>query len=207
MSEFQSAQRDPEPLQPETFFTHKGKPTSFSVLDFWVWMASDVLNNTLRGMVAEYIVSQATGACAPVRIEWNPVDITMRCPPKRIKIEVKSAAYLQSWHQNRPSAISFNIAKKRPWDLETNQYGKTRVRSADVYVFCLLTPKDGRTVNPLELTQWEFYILPKRTLNSSLGDQKTVSLSRLKDLGAVALDYDQIRNAVLEAYYDGRKNT
>ena len=204
MSEFQSVQHDPEPLQPETFFTHKGKPNPFSVLDFWVWMASDVLNNTLRGIVAEYIVSQATGACAPVRVEWDPVDITT---PEGIKIEVKSAAYLQSWHQDRPSAISFRIAKTLPWDPKTNQYGKTRIRSADVYVFCLLAHLDGQTVNPLELTQWEFYILPTNTLDSSLGNQKTVSLSRLKELGAVALGYDQIRNAVLKAYDDGLKNT
>ena len=171
MSEFQSNYREPEPLKPETLFTQKGQPTSFSVLDFWVWMASDVLNNTLRGTIAEYIVSQALEACTPVRVEWDTVDITT---PEGIKIEVKSAAYLQSWPQKRPSAISFNIAKKRPWDPETNQYGETQVRSADVYVFCLLTPKDGRTVNPLELTQWEFYILPTSTLDSSLGNQKTV---------------------------------
>lgn len=206
MSEFHPVQRDPEPLRPETFFTHKGKPTPFSVLDFWVWMASDVLNNTLRGIVAEYIVSQATGACAPVRVEWDPVDITMP-EGEGIKIEVKSAAYLQSWHQDRPSAISFRIAKTYPWDWKTNQYGETQIRSADVYVFCVLAHLDDRTIDPLELTQWEFYILPTSTLDTTLGDQKTVSLSRLKDLGAVALGYDQIRNAVLEAYGDRRKNT
>ena len=204
MGEFQSAQRDPEPLKPETCFTHKGQPTSFSVLDFWVWAASDVLNNILRGTVAEYIVSQATRACAPVRVEWDPVDITT---PERIKIEVKSAAYLQSWHQDRPSAISFGIAKTYPWDPKINQYGETRVRSADVYVFCVLAHLDDQTINPLELTQWEFYILPTSTLDSTLGDQKTVSLSRLKKLGAVALGYDQIRNAILKAYGDRRKNT
>ena len=204
MSEFQSAQRDPEPLKPETLFTQKGQPTSFSVLDFWVWMASDVLNNTLRGTIAEYIVSQAMEACTPVRVEWNTVDITT---PKGIKIEVKSSAYLQSWHQNRPSEISFGIAKTYPWDWETNQYGETQVRSADVYVFCVLAHLDGQTVNPLELTQWEFYILPTSTLDSSLGNQKTVSLSRLKKLGTAALGYDQIRNAVLKAYGDGRNNT
>ena len=204
MSEFQSVQHDPEPLQPETYFTHKGKNTCFSILDFWVWMASDVLNNTLRGMVAEYIVSQALEACTPVRVEWDPVDITT---PEGIKIEVKSAAYLQSWHQDQPSAISFRIAKTLPWDPKTNQYGEKQVRNADVYVFCVLAHLDDQTINPLELTQWEFYILPTSTLDSSLGDQKTVSLSRLKDLGAVALSYDQIRNAVLEAYGEGRKNT
>ena len=204
MSEFQSAQLEPKPLQPETFFTHRNKPTSFSVLDFWVWMASDVLNNTLRGIVAEYIVSQAMEACTPVRVEWDTVDITT---PEGIKIEVKSSAYLQSWHQDRPSAISFGIAKTYPWDWKTNQHGETQVRSADVYVFCVLAHLDGQTVNPLELTQWEFYILPTSTLDSFLGNQKTVSLSRLKDLGAVALNYDQIRNAVLKAYDDGLKNT
>ena len=204
MSEFQSSYREPEPLKPETLFTQKGQPTSFSVLDFWVWMASDVLNNTLRGTIAEYIVSQAMEACTPVRVEWDTVDITT---PKGIKIEVKSSAYLQSWHQNRPSAISFRIAKTYPWDWKTNQYGETQIRSADVYVFCVLAHLDSQTVNPLELTQWEFYILPTSTLDSSLGNQKTVSLSRLKDLGAVALGYDQIRNAVLEAYDSGRKNT
>ncbi len=202
MSEFQSSYREPEPLKPETLFAQKGQPTSFSVLDFWVWMASDVLNNTLRGMVAEYIVSQAMEACTPVRVEWDTVDITT---PEGLKIEVKSSAYLQSWHQNRPSAISFGIAKTYPWDWKTNQYGETQIRSADVYVFCVLAHLDGQTVNPLELTQWEFYILPTSTLDSSLGNQKTVSLSRLKDLGAVALGYDQIRNAVLKACNDGQK--
>ncbi len=204
MSEFHPVQCKPKPLQPKTFFTHKGEPDSFSVLDFWIWAASDILNNTLRGMVAEYIVGQATEACAPVRVEWAPVDITT---PEGIKIEVKSAAYLQSWSQKRPSAISFRIAKTRPWDRKTNQYEKTRVRSADVYVFCVLTHRDGRTIKPLELTQWKFYVLPTSTLDSTLGDQKTVSLSRLKKLGAVALGYDQIRNAILKAYGDGRKNT
>lgn len=204
MSEFHPVQRKPEPLPPETPFTYKDKPTSFSIQDFWVWMASDVLNNTLRGTVAEYIVSQATEASAPVRVEWDTVDITT---PEGIKIEVKSAAYLQSWHQDRPSAISFGIAKTYPWDWEKNQYGETQVRSADVYVFCVLAHLNGQTVKPLDLTQWKFYVLPTRTLDTSLGDQKTVSLSRLKELGAEPLDYDQIRNAVLKAYSDGQKNT
>ena len=202
MSAFQPVQGEPKPLPPETFFTYEGQPTSFSVLDFWVWMASDVLNNALRGTVAEYIVRQATGACAPVRIEWDTVDIKT---PEGISIEVKSAAYLQSWPQDRPSAISFGVAKTYPWDSETGQWGETQVRSADVYVFCVLDHLDGRTVNPLELTQWAFYVLPTRTLDASLGDQKTVLLSRLKELGAVALRYGQIRNAILEAYGDGRR--
>ena len=145
------------------------------LLDFWVWVGSDVLNNALRGKVAEYIVGQATGSWAesPVRVEWDTVDITT---PEGISIEVKSAAYIQSWQQPRPSRISFDIKKKIPWDPKTGEYGATSVRNAAVYVFCLLAHRDDRNINPLELAQWEFYVLSKRTIDTAFGDQKTVAL-------------------------------
>ena len=202
MGEFQSDEREPQPLRPETSFTMEGQPTSFSVLDFWVWVGSDVLNNALRGKVAEYIVGQASGACvtAPVRVEWDIVDITT---PEGIKVEVKSAAYIQAWHQYRPSQISFRIAKTIPWDPKTGEYGEIPVRSADVFVFCLLAHRDDRTINPLELTQWKFFVLSTRTLDATLGNQKTVALSRLKDLGAEAMGYHDLREAILEAYGEG----
>ena len=188
---------DPEPLHPGTFFTQEGEPAPFSVLDFWVWASSDVLNNTLRGIVAEYIVSRAVSACEPVRVEWNTVDIETS---EGIKVEVKSASYLQSWYQDCPSAISFDIPKKKSWDPRTNQWGERQIRHADVYVFCVLAHKDSQTVNPLELTQWEFYVLPTSTLDASLGNQKSVSLSRLERLGAVPLNYDQLRDEIFRTY-------
>lgn len=122
MSNFPSPYRKPKPLSPETPFTRKGLPTTFSVQDYWIWAASNVLDNTQRGIVAEYIVSQAIGACNSVREEWGAFDLKT---PKGIKIEVKSASYLQTWHQDRPSEISFRIAKTRSWDPRTNKWGKT----------------------------------------------------------------------------------
>ena len=202
MSEFQSVERNPEPLRPESRFTIDGQSSSFTVLDFWVWVGSDVLNNALRGKVAEYIVGQATGSWAesPVRVEWDTVDIKT---PEGISIEVKSAAYIQSWQQPRPSRISFDIKKKIPWDPKTGEYGATSVRNAAVYVFCLLAHRDDRTINPLELAQWEFYVLSKRTIDTAFGDQKTVALSRLKDHGAMSVGYRELRVAILDAYGEG----
>ena len=202
MSEFQSVERNPEPLRPESRFTIDGQSSSFSVLDFWVWVGSDVLNNAMRGKVAEYIVGQATGSWAesPVRVEWDTVDLKT---PEGISIEVKSAAYSQTWHQPRPSRISFEIKKKIPWDPKTGEYGATFVRSADVYVFCLLAHRDDRTINPLDLAQWEFYVLSRHTLDAAFGDQKTVALSRLKDHGAVPVDYHELRDAILDSNSEG----
>jgi hypothetical protein len=48
-----------------------------------------------------------------------------------------------------------------------------------------LTHKDQATVDPLNLDQWTFYVLPTRVLNEVLGNQKTVALSRLIGIGTV----------------------
>ena len=185
-----------QPRKPEEPFIFDEKPTGFSLLDFWIWSGSNVLNNTLRGQIAEYIVTQATGAEVPaIRVEWESVDIMT---PQLIKIEVKSSAYFQSWHQDKPSEIKFNIKKTRPWDNETNQREKTPRRSAQVYVFCLLDNDDRDTINPLDLSQWKFYILPTAILDSRLGNQQTIRLSRLKELGAKIVDYDQIHDTILK---------
>ena len=39
-----------------------------------------------------------------------------------VRIEVKSAAYVQSWQQSRLSKISFNVPKTFGWDRETNKF-------------------------------------------------------------------------------------
>ena len=38
-----------------------GTKTAFTLLDFWRWDASDLLNNTTRGRLTEFIVGSAVG--------------------------------------------------------------------------------------------------------------------------------------------------
>jgi hypothetical protein len=49
-----------------------------------------------------------------------------------IGVEVKSAAYVQSWEQTGPSVISFDIGPKTGWGAGTNTYAASPGRSADV---------------------------------------------------------------------------
>ena len=189
-----------QPRKPKEPFIFDGEPAGFSLLDFWIWSGSDVLDNILRGQIAEYIVAQATGAeVSAIYSRWQSQDIMTS---RGITIEVKSAAYFQSHHQDGPSKISFNIKKTRPWDNETNQREKTPRRSAQVYVFCLLANKDRSTIKPLDLSQWKFYILPTTVIDSSLGNQKSVGLSRLEELGAKIVNYDQIDDTILQVQCD-----
>ena len=75
---------------------------------FWRWAYSDVLTNTTRGVFAEFLVASALGVTDEPRVEWDAVDLRYRGKT----IEVKSAAYCQSWKQPRPSAVRFGVAKR-----------------------------------------------------------------------------------------------
>ena len=44
--------------------------------DFWAWNSSDLLNNTLRGALAEYIVAMALGIeFSYAREDWSEYDL------------------------------------------------------------------------------------------------------------------------------------
>ncbi|MBT2467709.1 hypothetical protein J7E97_07455 [Streptomyces sp. ISL-66] len=165
-----------------------------NLLGFWAWAYSGLVGNTLRGALAEYIVALALGVAHGTRVDWDSVDI--RLPGGR-QVEVKSAAYLQEWGQSRLSGISFSIAPAEGWNAVTGEVEPNRLRRADVYVFCLLKHQDKETLDPLDLTQWTFYVLPTAVLNEYRRDQRTLTLSSLLALDPVRSDFAGLRAAVL----------
>lgn len=165
------------------------------LLNFWSWGQSDILNNSLRGVLAEYIVATALGVNTGVRVEWDAYDLITE---NGIKIEVKSCAYLQSWQQNSYSNIIFDIRNTMGWNSETNEYSTEVKRQSDVYVFCLLKHKDKETVDPLNLEQWEFYILATQILNDKKGKQKSIGLNSLLKLNPIITNYKGIKSAILD---------
>ncbi len=161
--------------------------------DFWNWAHSDFLSNAQRGILAEYIVGKALNCLSGKRLEWNACDLIT---DSGIKVEVKSAAYLQVWEQNKLSEIRFDISQKKSWFAETNTFNKARERSADVYVFSVLAEKDRKNIDPLNLRQWFFIVLPAKTINSKFGKQKTVSLSTLEKLGVRRLTFEELKEEI-----------
>lgn len=165
------------------------QPTEFNLLGFWQWMGSDLTNNTYRGMLAEYIVACDLGVHTGTRTEWDAFDLVTS---EGIKVEVKSAAYVQSWFQKKHSYIKFKICSTIGWDAQTNTYGEQRKRQADVYVFCLLKHKEKATLNPLDLSQWDFFVLPTAVLNEKLPEKESIALSSLLRLNPVKVDFGAI---------------
>lgn len=166
-----------------------------TLLDFWRWSVSDLLSNATRGRFAEFIVATATRIDISIcRDEWSAYDLET---PEGIKVEVKSAAFLQSWSQASYSQVSFSIKESQIWDADTNKFSNSRKRHADVYVFCLLNHMDKRTVDPMNLDQWEFYVLPTDLISKKIVGSKSISLSKLRSM-VDSVSYDDLANTIKE---------
>lgn len=177
--------------------TYNNTELNFTLLDFWQWSVSDILSNATRGRLAEFIVATAMGInVKEVRDEWGAYDLLT---PDGIKLEVKSAAYLQSWHQKIFSSISFSIKPARHWDKLTNKLAEIAQRHADVYVFCLLKHEDKQSVDPLNLEHWDFYVLSTKELDDYTRSQHSITLKSLSRL-TKAITYLEIYKTVHDKY-------
>lgn len=186
----------PQKRTGKELFCNGDQPIGITLLDFWQWGFSNINNNTTRGVMAEFLVAQAVGCTSMAREEWAAYDLKS---PEGITIEVKSAAYLQSWQQERPSKISFGIPKTLGWDPVTNQRIIEKKRHAQVYVFALLAHTCKSTLNPLDVTQWQFYVVPTIMLDQSKRSQHTITLPALKTLVGEPITFDWLRSAILNA--------
>ena len=184
-----------EPLELE------GASVGACVGDFWAWANSDLVDNTQRGILAEWIVGLAlqVDLSAP-RVTWATFDLLT---PEGVRVEVKSSAYLQSWGQPQLSRVSFNHAPRRGFDAETGVSDDAPRHHADVWVFALLAHTDKATVDPLDLDQWEFYVVPTHELAQRTRSQSSITLASLRgELGKTALTWSELRHAVVSAMPD-----
>ena len=181
-------------------FHSNGVPHDFAVADFWGWSTSDLVNNTTRGVLAEYIVAKAlTIPTDQARDDWGAFDLRTN---RGLRIEVKSSAYVQSWTQKRLSTIQFVVSKRLGWDPETNEMETEARRHADIYVFALLAHRDKTTINPLDLSQWQFWAVPTRDLDERSRSQHSITLTSLLKLAGDPVGFEGLTAAVNEAAHE-----
>lgn len=126
-----------------------------------------------------------------MRVDWAPYDVTS---PSGRRVEVKSAAYLQSWTADYYSQILFDIAPKRAWSPETG-YSPECIRHSDLYVFCLYTAL-SRERSIMDLDLWDFYVLPTSVLNRERPGQKKIGLKSLLSLSPVKTGFAELGNVI-----------
>jgi ribosomal protein L36 len=189
-------------------FHNNGVNLGFDLLSFWQWFGSHLTSSAFRGNLAEYLVKQATGAQgdpdAPktedVRATWDDCDLVF--PKTRKGIEVKSSAYLQDfgWEREKHSRPTFGIAPSASWNKAKGTRSKEVKRHSKVYVFCLLKEKEFEILDPMDVSQWTFWVVPTRLIDKFLPDKKTVGLNTIEaTLKVKKVDYNGLREAVTKA--------
>ena len=173
-------------------FLNENQTLNFELSEFWSWNQSDLIENRTRGILAEFIVKKALGIDSEKRIEWDNFDLISK---KGKKLEIKSAAYIQSWEQKKYSEIKFGISPTVGTKDNPNYDGIKR-RWTDFYVFCLLNHKEQKTINPLDLSQWTFYVLETKILNEQKPEQKTIGINSLLELKPIECKFFELKKII-----------
>ena len=173
-------------------FTFNNIETGLNILEYWQWLYSDIYN--LQDTFAEYIVAKALGIKEASNTgSWTLYDIDYRGK----RIEVKETSYYHSWQTDeepKSKVRSFGITKAySKYQDNTSELA----RQNDVYIFCLNTGETKADSNPLILEHWEFYVIPTAVINEKCGEQKTISLSKVRKL-AEKTDYSQLKERLDE---------
>ena len=166
-----------------------------SVLEFWRWAMGDLRMNNARGILVEYLVAQAVGATDPMRVEWDACDVRT---PDGTRIEVKSSAYLQSWAQKTPSKPRFGLSgAAAAWDPATGESVDHVDGRVDVWVFALHSCKDHATYNPLDVSQWQFWVAPDHAVAAS--GQRSGGLAFVQRIAGESMGWADLRAAIAKA--------
>jgi len=126
-----------------------------------------------------------------VRVEWGDADVLWG----DVAIEVKSSAYLQSWAQRVPSRIQFTGLRARRWNPRRG-YEVNSGFKADVYVFAVQVARDHGAYDPLDVSDWRFYVLARSVLEEL--NQSSMTLTTV-ERHTSAVPFGQLRAAVERA--------
>jgi hypothetical protein len=161
-----------------------------TVGEFWAWSTSDLRDDGTRGILAEFIVGKALGALTEYRTSWSNFDLET---PGRVRVEVKSSAYLQNFPQKKLSKIHFARLTARSLD-EEGEFSPEREIRADVFVFAIQTCTEPRAWDALDIGQWEFYVASAEAIRKR--GYRSVSLSTLRQFAEGPIAYSGLARAV-----------
>jgi hypothetical protein len=171
-------------------FHEGGKPLTVKLKHFWQWSASDLMSNASRCLLARYLVAKALGLADGVRNECAPFDLETK---DGMKIEVKSFSPFQSGSPGR-STLSSGVRPAHSGNEATAKFDEEIEHQADVYVLCVLGDReaDKDKVDPLNLDQWDFYVMKASLLNEESPTQTTIGEGGLNKPDLIQVRYAEL---------------
>jgi hypothetical protein len=173
--------------------------TGRTLLDFWRWAHSDLVVNPSRGVLAEYLVATAVGDAGAVRNGWATHDVTLPAGDGHpvIRIEVRHGGYLQTWQQPAFTKVHFGRLRSWGWNRETGKLDLPPAFHADVYVFAVHTCKDPDQLDVLDLAQWDFRVLHRKTIEEY--GTKSLAWRTVQRLAPKSVPWEGLKDAAREA--------
>ena len=172
-------------------FTLNNKEVDFGILDFWKSKYSNIYN--MQEVIAEFIVEKALGIGKAQNTDyWTLYDILYR----NYRIEIKESSYYHSWNKGGKVSTqrTFGITKANS-NYENADLENRFERQNDIYVFCLNTGDTKETSNPMNLDNWEFYVIPTKVINEKCNNNKTINLGKIKKITNM-IKYEKLKETI-----------
>lgn len=118
----------------------------------------DLLEGSIRGPLAEYLVAAALGIDKEARMGWQSTDLRIDGGPS-IEVKCSSLCTVTQGRKRTPSAFG------------------VKQREADVYVFAVLESCD-----PLDVDAWRFCVVPTAMLDREYPNNQTLSVRKTEAL-------------------------
>lgn len=182
----------PTALKADTPFLLDGERIGVTLGDFWSWGYSVLLNNKARGVLAEFIVAKALKLDSPGHEPWASFDFITSAGAT---LEVKSTAYLQAWNQKELSRPLWQGLRSRQTEMASDgswSIAGEQTAKADVYVLCLFTATEHADANPMEMDQWDFWLVPGKDISSD-----TIGISAV-EARYQRVSYSNLREALAD---------
>lgn len=179
-------------LEGTEHFVYGDKITDMTTFDVWKYHFCNRFN--MQEYFAEFLVAKALGVDEASNSDyWSLCDVMY----KGKRIEVKASSYYHAFKEYLNTPISpirvFGITKAYSKYKDKNS---TFERQNDIYVFCLNIGETAEESDPLNLKNWEFYIIPTAYINEVCGDAKTISIQKIKKLGFEGVSYFSIKGII-----------
>ena len=168
---------------------------------FWSWFRPGLAENWMRGVVGEYWVAKALELTDEIRRGWKSWDLET---DNGIRIEVKTTGYRQSWHKpsDKTATPKFTVPKVRVKADENRDLMPGRYRPAHVYVFCFHKERDTVKLDPLDTSQWEFFVVPTKVLDENVDPNiksPSINMRFLGELCVAPVKFAALKDAILAA--------
>ena len=176
-----------------TPFVNGGESLGMTMLDFWKYQYSNIYD--MQEYIAEFIVGKALEIDEPMnRDGWTLWDIDYQGK----RIEVKQTSYYHTWQEkiangkiSQQRTFSITPAFTRYKDSTTSYE-----RQNDIYVFCLNIGTNEEESYPLDMANWEFYVVPTSVINENCTpSQKSISLGKVRKLAPLT-KYEELKNVI-----------